>query len=314
MRNYKASGKIAPLQFLLFTLIGLLIAAVLGVAAMLIAQLIYLVPLSPLIMAAISGALAALVTRLGRNRSPLLALIVGLLIGGTIYGVYRFSEYGYALYTIESQLNPKGDIVANVLGAFDSTNIAQVDRTMAREGITQSGFPGFIMWMSSEGMTITRFSSSSSGSGGITLDQNMTLIYWAVEALLVVGVAAYAAVRSARAPYDENAGQWISDDKFKMFGTVDGSQQRDFVRALEQGNWQRAGSMMMPGISGGQVIVQGYKLGDDFGDVLLRITQTANKRSNQVAQGVLSMSEFKTLLANASRAAQPSAYGVGATY
>lgn len=314
MRRFQPSGRIALFPFLIMTVIGLIIAAVLGVAAMLIAQSIYLVPLSPLIMAAAAGVLAAFVTRAGKNRSPLLAALIGLSIGLTLYGVYRYSEYVHVLYTVEAQRNPKGDIFANLQGALSPSNIAQVDRTLRNDGIAEQGFVGYVLWSASEGMQITRLSASSSSSGGLFLDRNMTLGYWGLEFLIVVGAALYAALQAARAPYDENQRRWIKDDQFRLFGTVDASMEKDFVRALEEGHWQRAGSLMMPGISGGAVTVLGYKLGDDFGDVLLRVNTTKRNRQQQSAQGVLSMSEFKSLLASAARAPRQGAYQTNMPY
>lgn len=297
MRKYRSTGMASPGGFILAVILGIILAVVVGLISFAVSNfVVYLVPMHAIFVALIVYGLAIVVMRVGKVRSLALGLILGALFGALTYGVSRAAEYGYAVYQeAQNYAGKDGDVFANLTLAQ-----VDVDRLLQRQ-TGQSGVIGFVLFSAEQGMNISRFSASSSSSGGIDLDRNMTLGYFGLELLAAVIGGVLGAVTVARQPYHDEQKRWMRDSDYRHFGTVDLRVRRDFMSALDMGDYNRAGSLMMPGMSTGLMKISAVRMGQAItDDVLLRITEPAG-RSMRHTYGVLSPSEFQLLLNSAQR-------------
>jgi hypothetical protein len=93
VKRYRPSGRIpfgGLIGLILATIIGSL---VIGGLVFAVSHLIYLIVLFPIIMGALGGGLLSLVVKSAKVRSPIIAGLLGLVLGVGIIGVYRFAEY-----------------------------------------------------------------------------------------------------------------------------------------------------------------------------------------------------------------------------
>lgn len=299
MRSYRNTGVASPFGLILGLVVGVFLSAVVGLVSFAFATfVVYLVPLHPLFVALIVAGVSAVVMRIGKVRNLLLGIVLGALIGALTYGVSRAAEYGYAIYQeAQAYAGKNGDVFAN-------WGIAQrdVDRLLERQ-MGQGGVIGYVLFSAEQGMTISRFSATSSSSGGFVLDRNLTLVYFGLELLVAVigGVLGAAAITGQ--PFHPTEKRWVRDQDFRLFGTVDLRLRYNFMTALEQRDFARAGTYMTPGAGTGIVQVSAMRLGEQItDDVLLRLSQPEGRRTKHT-YGVLDAGEFQQFLGGAQRSA-----------
>lgn len=295
MINYAPSGRISFIGLILAIIIVLIAGTVLGVIAYLISKTIYLVPVSPLALAFLSGLFATLAVHWGKIRNSIIAILIGLLIGTVSYGVYRVAEYAGALVEI-AQINAVKDIsglIAQVQGGQ-----RQLDLFLERE-VGQGGFLGFTEFLAQEGMTITRTGSSSS-TGGITLVDESLYIYWAIEAIVILLIAAGMARSSARKPFCEDGNRWLKESDFQMVGAINNADVDPFKKALLANDFITAGAILaVPPPSGG-ALVRMVRCGgateqpDD--DIIMTVTHKNRRNRVETAfTGMMSFSAYNML-------------------
>lgn len=297
MRRYRNMGVASPFGLILGLIVGVFLSVAVGLVSFAFATfVVYLVPIHPLAVALIAAGVSAVVMRIGKVRSLLLGMLLGALIGALIYGVSRAAEYGYAVYQeAQTYAGKESDLLAN-------WGVAQrdIDRLLERQ-TGQGGVIGYVLFSAEQGMTISRFSATSTSSGGIVLDRNLTLIYFGLELLGTVPGGVLGAAAVARQPFHPKEKRWVRDQDFRLFGTVDLRARHDFTTALEQSDFARAGTYLTPGPGPGIVQVSAMRLGDQTtDDVLLRLSQPEGRRTKQT-YGVLSAGEFQQFLSGARR-------------
>jgi hypothetical protein len=299
MRSYQPSGKVPLLGALGFIVFGLVFALATGVIAYLISTQIYLLIVSPFLLAVVSGGIAYLGVRWGKIRNTVFSALIGLLLGNVVIGAYWGATYVDALNQVADARTSKNsdDFIGRLTEAQPT-----LSRTL-REETGQTGIVGLILLLAEDGMTFTR--TSSPDSTGVTLDRNMTLIYWAIEALLVVGAGIISAIRSARVPFCEISKRWFTDKDYQPLGTIDVRTSNQFTQALRSGDFRTAGQMLTLGAGSDIMQVKVVKCGaadlNTPGDLVLRVTRQAGNRSNDVLVGLLTPMEYRALVDSAQR-------------
>lgn len=298
MTEYSPSGRFSFLGLVLALIMILIGGAVLGVIAYLISKAIYLVPISPLVLALLSGAVAALAVRWGKIRNSIIAILIGLALGTVSYGTYRAAEYAGTMVEIAqiSSIKDISGLIAQVQGGQ-----RQLDTFLQGE-VGQGGFLGFAEFLAQEGMTITRTGSSSS-TGGITLVNETLYGYWAIEAFAILLISAWMARSAARKPFCEDGNKWLKDSDFQMVGAINYSDVDPFKKALLANDFITAGAILaVPPPSGG-ALVRMVRCGgateqpDD--DIIITATQKKGRNRVETAfTGMMSMSAY-TMLWNA---------------
>jgi hypothetical protein len=301
MQAYKPSGRVPIVGLILFIVVGVLLGTLVGVVAYLISTVIFLLILSPLILAVVSGALAYLCVRWGKIRNPAVGFIIGLLLGVAVIGAYWGAGYAAALNEVAAERTSKGNDLTSQINNLLSAR-STVDRVVLRE-TGQTGLIGYVLFMAKDGMTFTRTSSPS--STGITLNREMTLVYWGIELLLVVVSAAFSGMRSAQKPFCEIGKRWLRDGDYKLIGTVDARLSDQFLQALRSGDYRSAGRHIMLGNTPGLVQVKVVKCGEPDlvspGEMILRATRAAGNRVNELIIGTISPMDYRMLIESGQR-------------
>lgn len=296
MKTYQPSGRIPLGGIIVFIVVGSILGMAVGIAAHLISTQIFFLCLSPLGLAVLSGAIANVCVRLGRVRSPGFALLIGLLLGAVIYGTYWGAGYVRALDEVATTSPSKNssEPIERLMSARPT-----LDRFLRSE-TGQDGIIGYVLFQAEEGMTFSRTSSSSTE---FTFSREMTLGYWGLEMLLVIGAAAFSAYSQAGSPYSELDRRWIGDRDFRFLGSVDGRLDQQFISALNSGNFRGAGQHLMLGSKVGLLQVNVVKFGEPNlaapGDMIVRGTRRSGNRENEVFTGVISPVEYRALVDSA---------------
>ena len=298
MRTYKPSGRISFFGLIFFIIIGAILGAVIGIVAYLISTQIYFLVLSPLGLAAISGGLAYVAVRMGKMRSPVIGLLAGLLLGGYIYGIYWGAGYAHELIAEAANTSKSGqpiDILNEALALRP-----QLDRFLQRE-TGQTGLIGYVLLLAEDGLSFSRTTSPSSSS--ITLNREMTLGYWGIETLLVLGASAIAGLRSASQVYCESGKRWLKESDYQFVGTVDARASDQFLQLLRGGDFRSAAQYMTLGRSMGLVQVTVAMCAEENlsspGELVLRVTRSAGNKTNELLTGIVTSNEYKTLIDHA---------------
>lgn len=299
MPTYKPSGRVPFFGLILFILVGAILGAVIGVIAYLISINIYFLILSPLGLAAISGGLAYIAVRLGKMRSSIFGLIAGLLLGIFIYGVYWGAGYVDLLNQFATAAPNKAEDASAIINRVLSAR-PELDRNLERE-TGQTGILGYVLLVAEEGLSFSRTSSPSSTS--VTLNREMTLAYWGIEALLVLGGCALAGFRSAKQIFCESGKKWLGEKDFQFVGTVDARASSQFLQVLRSGDYRTAGRYVTLGRSMGLVQVKVAMCGEPDlsspGEMILRVTRSAGNRTNDLLVGVTTPMDYRMLVENA---------------
>jgi hypothetical protein len=309
MRTYQPSGRISFFGLIFFIIVGAILGAVIGVAAYLISTKIYFLVLSPLGLAAISGGLAYLAVRMGKMRSPLFGLLAGLVLGAYIYGVYWGAGYVDLLNQFVSGAPSKdGQDISSIVNQLLASR-PELDRNLQRE-TGQPGLIGYVLLVAEEGLSFSR--TTSPGSSAITLNRELTLAYWGIEALLVLGACALAGRRSAKQVFCESGNRWLKESDFQFVGTVDARVSNQFIQLLRSGDLRTAGQYVTLGRSMGLVQVKVAKCAEPDlaspGEMILRVTRSAGNKTNELLTGVVTPHEYKMLIDNAQQRAPLGAY------
>jgi hypothetical protein len=298
MQRYRASGRI-PFGGLISLILAAIIGSlVVGGLVFAVSHLIYLIVLFPILMGAIGGAILAFAVKSGKVRSPIIAGLIGLIMGVGIVGVYRFAEY-YIDFRNEIMVIVRED-------AGEGVPQEEVDQFIDESLLEEVGSPGFIGYLkyaATLGTTITRSSSE------ITLDENATWAYWGLELLIVALFCAGMAFNAARKPFNEEAGEWYPDPQY--VGSVDWKSRKEFYNLLKDGDTRQAFKMVSsspltpPRVD---VVVQ-QTLNAPQTDVILTVRETRLNRKQETSgdkmKGVLSPQEFTDLSRTVNAVQQP---------
>ncbi|MBE2182872.1 MAG: hypothetical protein IAE89_05565 [Anaerolineae bacterium] len=295
MKEYSPSGRVSISGFILALIMIVIVGLILGIIAYLISKTIYLVPLSPLILAFLCGTFAALAVKWGKIRNSLVAILIGLLIGAISYGTYRTAEY-------VGEMVAAAQIVAikDVPGLISQVQGGQrLLDSFLQEEIGQVGFLGFTEYLAQQGMTITRTSATTSSSG-VELNREMLYGYWVLEILAILLIAALMARSSAHKPFCEDGNKWLKDGDFQMIGAINFEDVEPLKKALLAGDFYTAGAILaVPPPSGGS-LVRMVRCGgsteqlDD--DIFITATQKKGRNRTETSfTGMMSLSAYNML-------------------
>jgi hypothetical protein len=290
MKRYRSSGSIPFGGFIALILATIIGSLVIGGIVFAVSHLFYLIILFPLLMGAVGGSILLLVVKSSKVRSPIIAGLFGLLMGVGIIGVNHFLTY---------YITDRNDFRSLAVEQYgDDISQEELDSLMDEILIQETGSPGFIgdlKFNAQLGTTITRSSSSSE----VTLDERATWIYWGVELLIVMGIAAGMAMSAARQPFNEEAGEWYPEGQ--RVGSVDWKSRKDFYKLLKNGDLTDAFKMVMGAISATprvDIIVQRTASAPQS-DVILTVKETRltqrRETSGDKMKGVLSAQEYNDM-------------------
>lgn len=319
MRDYKPSNLLAP-QGILFLLVAVIVGGVaIGLITYFVSTLIYLIILFPLVIGAVAGGVIAGAVIIGKVRSPMGAAIFGLLIAVVLYGTYRYAEYEIGFEDdmhdayiddlrnrvpagasmSDEQLEEQLDTLLEALGAESAADFE------LKEATGSTGFGAFIEYSADLGVTFNRASSSS--DSGLNISGTGAYIYWAIELLVIAGIAAAIGYGRASAPFSEETKEWFGKDEY--VATIPPDAVAQYYQLLKDGNYQAAGQMMVAASNAPppRVDVMVKRVASPTADLVLVIKKLTPKKNrvdtDDLHTGLLSPSEFSQL--QSSMAARP---------
>jgi hypothetical protein len=235
VHKYQPSGRV-PFGSLILMLMATIVGGiVIGAVVAFVDQYIYLIFVFPLLMGVIAGGLIAWIVRVGKVRSPFVAILFGILIAAVVYGVYHYGTYYLERQKIVAQISSEQGISADAAqSSFDAGLQNEVGAT---------GFIGYKQFVAKQGITFVSTTYGSS-SDAVPIQGNLVYVYWAVEFLIIVLVAAGVARQQARKAFCENCHTWYAGRA--RIGTVDRKSSKQFISLLRDGNFAEAKAMFIP--------------------------------------------------------------------
>jgi hypothetical protein len=225
-----ARSKVPILGLILLILFSVVIGIAIGalVAAIRVYAHFYLVLAFPIFMGALAGGAISAVAKVGKVRSGAVAIFFGLLAGIIMYGTYRYGQYFLEKQQFYND-HPKVDR-AQLDVAIDES---------LKDETGQAGFIGYIISTAKDGIRIVPTSSatSSSSSSNLVLSGPLAYGYWVVEILIILGVAAATAGKSASVPFCDRDGRFFATQNV---GRVPKDSADQFMLMAKAGDWQNA--------------------------------------------------------------------------
>lgn len=290
MKHYRSSGRFSfngLIGLLLATLIGSLL---IGGLAYFVSRWIYLVVLFPMLMAGFGGGLLMLVVKGTKVRSPILAGLFGLLLGVGMIGV---------MHSLQYYVDFRGEFHDAAIKRNPSITPEQEQALLDKffqDETHDTGIVGYLKFSARQGLTITRGVSND-----MNLDERGVWVYWGIELVTVMVIAAGLAFNAARQPFNEDAGQWYPDGS--IVANVNWKQRKEFKKLLKAGDYAGASKLVTPGTSTnlpylGLNVQRTPNVPESY--VILNIQEVRWYRRRQIEKtiirGVLTPSELRLLL------------------
>ncbi|MCE9573854.1 MAG: hypothetical protein K8W52_11960 [Deltaproteobacteria bacterium] len=189
--RYTPSGRTTALFFVMAIVVAALAALVAWPYQRLVTWVpfIYINAVVYLVFAFVVAVCAMAAIKIGRNRNRMLGAIVGAVIGASAIGASHWFAYRHAIAEVTAELPAGAEDSPEVQAAMD-------------EALT---FGTYVRARVDTGWSLGR--SGSSGKGDLT--GLFVWLIWGIEALGVIGAAAY--VGSQVEPFCEACGTWMKE-------------------------------------------------------------------------------------------------------
>lgn len=286
MKPYQPSNKVTSNGFTWLLLSSVIGGVAIGGITHLISLLIYLIILFPLGMGFAGGAAMAIAVRQGKVRNPAIASFFGILTGLILYGSMHGAGYLQFKQSVSEQITKE-------LGAVSDSESNKLIDIFLQDKTGDKGFLGYLKYNAQQGVSIGRF-----GSQGANLGETGTWIYWLIEFAAIDIIIAAIAYHSAKSPFCENCDQWYKEEQ--RIGSVNSQSTANFLNLLQNDQFANAGKLIDP--------LQGYYAPNlavylqscptcQFSDLIMTVKAASldskgNLQENQVAQGMLSLSQY----------------------
>lgn len=287
MRAYRASNEAPFVSVILLLIVAVIAGAVIGGILWGVEHFtnFYLIVAFPIFAGFLAGLALAFVVKVGKIRSPIIAIFAGLVAALVMYGVYHFASY---YITFRGQVQEVA--VEQQLDLTDAEIDAFINEQLELE-FGSSGFIGYMQLAAREGFSITRATSSSS-SGGLEISGAGVWIYWGVEILLAAALAASAASSQAGEPFDENVGQWYGPLTVIAKGSP--KVRKEMVDALNGGDYETAGRLLGQNPDGASLDV-GVRRSPDAAsqDIMLVVREQNGRNTTEIQKGLVDPTELQ---------------------
>ena len=229
MKPYQPSQVVPAGGAVILLAVAVVGGAVIGALGSLLANLIYLILLFPLLMGLIGGALIAAAVRAGKIRNPVVALAGGLVIGVVIYGSMWTADY----------LQFRNSVKSEILARAAAANLLDVESLIDEALVSQTGRPGFIGFLLVRDQAGVSIGRVGSGSNPFNLGPVFSWVYWGIELLIILGMAAVIGRKPALEPFCEACKRWYG--KPALLGTLGASRSQEALGLIEGNQFQKLG-------------------------------------------------------------------------
>ena len=288
MKPYQPSNKVTStgLKWLLLSSVigGLGIGALTHVISLSVG---YLIVAFPLAMGLTGGKVMGAAIRQGKVRNPAIATLFGVLTGLLMYGSLQGARYW------QFKLSASEEITKELEAASGNQSNNIID-TFLQEKTGSKGFVGYLKHNAQQGVIIAPLD----GKETTNLGETGTWIYWLIELATIDITIAAIAYSTAKNPFCENCDQWYKHQEH--IGIVNPQCSENFLNLLQNDRFGEAGKLLDPlqAIHAANLKVYVQRCpGCKFSDPILNVSSiskdlSGNPKLKQVAQGVLSLSQY----------------------
>lgn len=224
------SGGVNLLGILLLLITAIIGGIAVGIALHFSGRIIYLIFASVFLAALIAGFIMQTAVRVGKVRNQPAVIIFAILMGLVAYGSLRYGDYLWFQEETRSAIRETDPSATNEdIDAF--TNIILEEETGA------TGFEGFIRLEAKEGLSITSSRNFNDDSGGLELSEPITIGYWVIEILIMIGVPMWTGLNQTKEIFCDNNNDWL---RFTAVGSVSQADWSHFLQALQAQDFQTA--------------------------------------------------------------------------
>jgi hypothetical protein len=262
VEKYYLSKKV-PRRGLIFLLLALLGAVLVGILAFGFAQILYIVILFPVVMGVLGGLLNLLVIGRGKVRCSLTATILGFCTGIVIFGAYLYP--GYWLYR------------ANYLGWENNSDLQEQTaneeefQRSLRDKTGSTGFWGFLRNEANSGLMILGSRTYLAEGSRLQIKGAGVWLNWLLELVIICSITISLARWRVFWPFSELSDRWFN--RATRLGTINQSDVAQAQAILNEGRLVEFIDLVQsqaPVVPGGWE-VHFKRCGDDFSEVALTI-------------------------------------------
>jgi hypothetical protein len=262
VEKYHLSKKV-PRRGIVFLLLALLGAFLIGILAFGLAQALYVVILFPLGMGLLGGLLNLFVVSRGKIRCPVTTTLWGLLTGIIIFGAYLYP--GYWLYR------------ANYLGWENNSDLQEQvanEREFQRslqEKTGKTGFLGFLQAEANSGVMMVGSRTYLAEGSRLQIKGVGVWLNWLLELAIICSITTGIARWRVFWPFSEVSNRWF--DRATRLGTINQADLAQAQSILDEGKLAEFIDLVQtqaPVVSGGWE-VHFKRCGDNFSEVALTI-------------------------------------------
>ncbi len=294
MQRYQPSNRIPTVGVVLIIPTVIIGSALLGWLFYVVGNFFYIPLASPAMLGFLCGGLLTIPVYVGKIRNPLVMGIIGIVFACLAYGSYFYFDY-----TLSFRRDLR-DIVEEEFGYKITDQQAHLYENMfLLDDVGTTGFVGYLKSVAKMGVSFTFSQSHDEGKQIANLHGKSVYVYWLVEMLCAAFTAFIAGHSNIEKPFSEEANQWFGSAK--KVGVIPPQAVGHLIRALQEGNYDKAGSYVFPPFVTRKpqfaLFVRRTQSLADPAFLFIR-DYTIPKHSQVLFDGVISSSDFSTLEMN----------------
>lgn len=227
----ESKGGINLLGILLLLITAIVGGVAVGAGLHFSGRFVYLIFASVFLAALLAGFFMKTAVRIGKVRNQLVVIVFSILMGLVAYGSLRYGDYLWFQEEVRSSVRETDPRATNdEIDTF--TDIILQDETGA------TGFEGFIRLEAQEGLSISSSRNyTSTNDEGLVLSEPITIGYWIIEILIMIGVPLMAGLSQTKEIFCDSNNDWLH---FVTVGSVSQADWSNFLQALQVSDFQTA--------------------------------------------------------------------------
>ena len=215
-RPYHSDGGFSIQGLALTTLVGVLVAVVMGVVAAIVGQFFYAILIFPVFIGAAVGGAQTWAIRHTKIRTPLVCGAAGLVAGVVAMATMHYVDYINFRQGMNEAALEEQSLRQAIAMAVDPEERQYLNEILAefesdpevRAAMAVNSFVNYLEWSARQGVEI---SSAYGNSKGLNLGYTGTYVYWGIEALIVAFISATVPRRRASAPFCVACDAWKTE-------------------------------------------------------------------------------------------------------
>jgi hypothetical protein len=247
---YQPDGGFSQAGFGMLLALSMVAGVGLGWLASFIGQWFYLILVFPIAIGLVLGFVGVLGIKLGKVRKPLLGGVAGFF-GGCV-AMVGMQYFDYLRFEREELPRIRDELIREMRVHRPARGQPVPEPTLdeVRQAIGVENFFDYVDSVAEQGVKLTR----AGRGGGINLGYVGTYIYWAVELLIVAGLAFLIGASAASEPFCQECNLWKESKKLGTFQAPPGQPPTAVAEVLTSGAVGRLAEFQ-PAPEGGNLLL-----------------------------------------------------------